>query len=385
MIRHPATDSWAIPQPRPRPDRVNLMELVARPERFEHHLVICAQLGPAQLEVVTASEPLYFAHVNLSDEYAVALPTGDPLLDRFPFRTFVSDPVTGTDVARYNHRAGDLVLHPVGLSHWPGRLRPPYEPLAIPRGMRRCGLSLVYCAATPTPSNARTMVPAGRTEDVKLYDRAANPTLALADLRGPPGVVATIGSTQLELVVAPTTIAPPRGGWVVVLEGDAPCDLVRVAPGTRLDGADIARALVLSGDATADPVPPSWRELPAPAFAPFEDAARGQLPFVHGELRIEERSAAAVVVTLGGVVSEVPRYWLARTLFRIGLHGFRLGYIETYGGMWFDDRTEDGLRIGLRVVDNARVAVAIALDDAVATVERMYRAVAPVDYRERLV
>jgi len=113
--------------------------------------LVCATVGDVQLEVTTASEPLYFNHINLSDEYAMALPTGDELVDRFPLRTFLSDPVTGEDVGRYNHRVGDLVLHPDGLLHWPGRLRPPYDPFELPPGMRRCGLSIVYCASKPTP------------------------------------------------------------------------------------------------------------------------------------------------------------------------------------------------------------------------------------------
>ncbi len=77
-MRHPATSTWRFPPadrpPLPAPlERVNLRELVARPERFEHHLIVCATLGRVQLEIVTASEPLYFGHVNFSDEYALAL------------------------------------------------------------------------------------------------------------------------------------------------------------------------------------------------------------------------------------------------------------------------------------------------------------------------
>src|SRR5262249_61603691 len=127
-------------------------ELVARPERFEHHLVVVATIAGVQLEVTAASEPLYFGHVNISDEYALAFPTGDDLVDRFPLRTFVSDPATGADLARYNHRIGDLVLHPVGLLHWPGRLRPPYAPFDLPAGMRRPRPPPVHCRNTTTPA-----------------------------------------------------------------------------------------------------------------------------------------------------------------------------------------------------------------------------------------
>ena len=46
--------------------------------------------------------------------YALALPCGDAIVDRIPLRTFLSDASTGADVGRYNHRVGDLVLHPAG-------------------------------------------------------------------------------------------------------------------------------------------------------------------------------------------------------------------------------------------------------------------------------
>ena len=100
--RHPTSRSWAFPAAVRAAlgggvERTNLRELVARPGRYEHHLLVCATIDGVQLEVATASEPLYFAHVNLSDEYALALPTGDALVDRFPLRTFLSDPVTGAD------------------------------------------------------------------------------------------------------------------------------------------------------------------------------------------------------------------------------------------------------------------------------------------------
>lgn len=394
MSRHPTTKTWTFAPERPAPppgiERVNLRELVARPGRFEHHLVVCARLGVAQLEIVTASEPLYFAHVNISDEYAVALPTGDALLDHFPMRTFVSDPATGTDLGRYNHRSGDLVLHPVGFAHWPGRLRPPYEPLAIPPGMRRCGLSLVYCAGDPTASNARPVALDGkRAGDVKPYTtNLAAPTLSLADLRGPSGIVASIGPTTLELVERPASLAPPHGGWVIVLEGDAPCDLLRISAGTRLDGAGITRALVLSGDSPPDPPPPSWRELPASPFAPFEEAARGDLPLEHDTLRVDELSASFVTVRIGDDSAEVPRYWLARMLFRIALHNFRLGYIETYNHFFVDDAygrpdRASSVRFGLRRDDHESF-LALTQSDALALVERLYRAVAPQGYIERL-
>jgi hypothetical protein len=409
--RHPATSTWTFPPERaPDPDRLNLKELAARPERFEHHLIVVAKLGCAQLEIATASEPLYFAHVNISDEYAVALPTGDPLLDAFPLRTFVSDRTTGADVGRYNHRAGDLVLHPHGFAHWPGKLRPPYAGFDIPPGMRRCGVSLVYCASVPTRSTATVIsLPPGRKpDDVKPYVDPP-PTLSLAALAGPPGVIARVGNTQLELVERPAQIAPPRGGWVVVVSGlaagpHAAFDLIRVAPGTALEGAGIDRALVLSGNAGPEAIPPSWSALPPAPFPVFEDKPPGTLPLVVGghrrkvnpgvagvpgvgdppgpSLRVEERSASIVAVTLEDVTALVPRYWLARMLFRIALHDVRLNYVETYEGVFVDDAGSD-VEIGIRTGDR-RVSLAIPRADALGVIERLYRGVAPADYRERL-
>jgi hypothetical protein len=431
-MRHPATSTWQFPAPGGDDlERVNLRELAARPDRFEHHLIVVAQIGGVQLEIATASEPLYFAHINISDEYAVALPTGDPLLDAFPMRTFVA-PRDGTgELARYNHRAGDLVLHPVGHPHWPGKLRPPYEGLAIPPGMRRAGVSLVYCAAVPMASNARpAALDPKRAGDVKVYalpttvahevaplpgtdaresarspgsdvheparppgsdaredarrpssrpaGDARPPTFSLADLlRGPAGIVASVGPTTLELVIDPSAIAPPHGGWAVVITGERPCELVRIPPGQSLAGAGISRALVFAGDAAPDPVPPSWRAFPLPPFAPFEDALPGQLPFEHGELRVEAAGPTATV-RISDSTAEVPRYWLARMLFRIALHDFRLGYVETYGGFYADDTTD--LRLGIR----GGASIAIPRSEALAVIERLYRGVAPAGYVERI-
>ena len=388
--RHATTATWVFPRPDrpalPAPlERVNLRELVARPERLEHHLVVCATLGTVQLEIVTASEPLYFGHVNLSDEYALPLPCGDDLVDRFPLRTFLAD-TSGTDVGRYNHRIGDLVLHPVGFQHWPGKLRPPYEPFDVPPGIRRCGLSLVYCANVATPSTAPVLpAPPGREGDVKPYVSPA-PAMAIAPvLVGPAGVLAAIGATTLELVVEPQRIAPPRGGWVVVIEasGDhAACDLIRIPPGATLDTTGIVRALVLAGDAPPDPAPASWRALPAPPFATFEDAAPGSLPVGHGELAVTEVSPREVAIAIGRTQTTVPRYWLARMLFRCALHQLRLGHVETYGGFYVDDHAPADADVHLGIRGGS--AIAIPRAQAVAVIELIYRAVAPVGYRERL-
>lgn len=397
--RHEAARGWAFPPPTRAPlppgiQRANLREIVARPERFEHHLVVCASVDDAQLEITAASEPLYFAHINISDEYALTLQSGDELVDRFPLRTFLSDPASGEDVGRYNHRVGDLVLHPKGYLHWPGRLRPPYEPFDFPPGMRRTGLSLVYCASTPMPPTTKPPKSSSdRTDDIKAYVEPA-PPMALASTRGEPGTMATIGRTSLRLIELPLEIAPEEGGWVVILEatGEAhfPGDIYRVAKGSKLQGDGIVRALVFASTAKSpDPVPSSWRTTPPPTFAPFEDQQRDprapEALEVAG-LRIEASNddPRSVIITAGEGQTEVPRYWLARMLFRVGLHALRLGYVETYGGFFVDDRGDSsapvlvGVRAGVE-----RHSISIPRLDAMTVIEKIYRAVAPPGYTER--
>lgn len=390
--RHFATRGWTFPlstRPLPQEDvqRINLKEIVARPDRFEHHLVVAATVDDVRFEVTTASEPLYFAHINVSDEYAVALPSGDELVDRFPLRTFLTEEAHGQDVGRYNHRVGDLVLHPETLMHWPGRLREPYEPFDFPPGMRRCGLSLVFCASKPTPATwCPIPIPPGREGDAKAYV-APPPPMMLASLRSHPGLLARIGRTTLSLVELPENIEPAYGGWVVILEADpngpyAACDLIRIPNAGSLDGRGITRALVLTSEAVApDPPPPSWVALPMPPFAPYEDAATGELPFEANGLRIEEVSPSHASLTIKGVTAQTPRYWLARTLFRIALHEVKIGYVETYGGVFFDDREGD-LTVGVRG-ERERVSVKFERADALGFLEAVYRAVAPAGYRER--
>jgi hypothetical protein len=375
MSRHPTAFAWLFPPERAAlPARTNLRELAARPDRLEHHLVVVARASGAQLELAVASEPLYFAHANISDEYALALPTGDALADSLPLSTFLLDPATAALAGRIRHRVGDLVLHPHGLLHWPGMLRPPYAPPAFP-GPRRAGLSLVFCAAEPTPPAARPLfVSPGREADVKAH--AGAPPFLLAELARSTGEVARVGEAHLALHERPAALDGPA--YWVVLEADAgspffACDLVHVAAGERVEADGVARALCLRAP-EVEPPPPSWSELPPPPFAPFEDGspaeppAIGALSFALGE--------DTVRVTLGQVCREVPRYWLARMLFRIALHGYRIGYLETYEGFFYDDR--DGHRLGLRGGGH------VAVDDIASVVERLYRAVAPRGYRERL-
>lgn len=386
--RHPTTKSWALPPEGRRAlggglRRTNLRVLEARPGRFEHHLMVVARVGGAQLEVATASEPLYFAHGNISDEYAMPMTTGDELVDAFPFRTFLSDPATFEDVGRVNHHPRDLVLHPYGFLHWPGRLRPPYAPIPFPPGERRNTYSLVFCASAPTPPSERPLfVSAGHEADVKAYGGHSVPFL-LADTRKEGArLLGVVGDARLELVVRPGRIEAPRGGYVVVLDAGEPhfpADLVHVPAGAALDGGGIERALLVSSPtAEAEPPPASWDATPEAPFAVYEQQEPGRLPLSVEGLQVEAVSPETVRVTVGGSAAEVPRYWLARFLFRLGLHGYCLGYLETYGGFFYDDR--DGYRIGFRgggAVELDRAAVP-------AVIEQLYRAVAPEGYVERV-
>jgi len=387
--RHPNAQHWAFPAadraalPAPL-SRTNLRDLEARSGRFEHHLMPVAQIGAVQLEVATASEPLYFAHRNVSDEYALPLPTGDAMTDSFPFRTFLSRFADHVDVGRINHRVNQLVLHPYGYLHWPGRLRSPYEPFEFAPGMRRCVVSLVMCSCEHTPPTERPLfVSKGCEAGPKQYGDEAVP-FVLADLGvEAERVVAVVGDTNLELVVAPEAIAPEHGGYVIVLQaahGHSPTDLIYVPAGARLDGAGIERAVVFSSNVCDASAPPdTWATVPPPPFDVFEDGEPGSLPVAAAGLRVHAVDAAWVAVEIGDAQAQVPRYWLARMLFRVALHGYRLGYLETYEGFYYDDVGE-GIRFGLRG------GTSVELDRAAAArfVESMYRAVAPPGYVERL-
>lgn len=353
---HPSARTWKIHDPPA--GGVSLRALAARPERFEHHLMVVARIGEVQLELATASEPLYFAHANVSDEYALPLPTGDPELDAMPFRVFLSDPDDAEDVARIVHRAGDLVLHPHGYLHWPGRLRPPFEPPRFLPGARRAVLSLVMCACRPTPPVDR---PLFTTRDDAKISRGAPPILLAELARTPPGVIARIAHATLSLV---DRAVVPRGGYAVLWESG---DLVYLPPGARFD----ARCLLFASDThTADSPPPSWERAPDPPFDPLPHTS---LPWSRDGIDVRAIDDRACAITIG-TTATVPRYWLARMLFRVALHGFSLGYVETYGGFFYDDR--DGLSFGVRGGSRAP----IERDD----VESLYRAVAPPGYEERI-
>ncbi|MCA9631667.1 MAG: hypothetical protein KC766_28620 [Myxococcales bacterium] len=388
--RHPTTRHWRFP-PSARPAlppgvrRLNLRELAARPRRFEHHLVVLGRAGDAQLELATASEPLYFSHGNISDEYAISMNSGDALFDSVPFRTFFADRQSGEDLGRINHRSWDLVLHPHGYLHWPGRLRPPFTPPRFPGDERRTGLSLVYCgyrSHPPHPERPLSVSP-GREDAAKSYGPKAPPFHLVGLKQDDAQLLGRVDTSSLELLVQPREVVAPRGGYLCVVtasgEVHAECDLLFLPPGTTFDASGIERALWFS-DAEHEAEPPTqvWEQLPEPDFLPFEEAEPGSLPFVQGELKVDAVDDQFARVSIGERSSEVPRYWLARFLFRLGLHGYQIGYLETYGGFFYDD--QGGHRLGVRGLG----AIDIAPGNIRETVERLYRAVAPPGYVERL-
>jgi hypothetical protein len=221
--RHPLTLGWEFPPPGraelPAPlQRVNLRELCARPGRLEHHLTVVGRIGNVQLEAPTASEPLSFAHVNCSDEYVLVMSTGHALLDAFPYRTFVSHPDTHEDVLRINHRTLDLLLHPFGFSHWPGRLRAPYEMPPIPPGMRRATMTLILCASalTPPPEDRALWVASKLPDAVKTMGAGA-PALVSSLLQESPRVLARVGDVTWTLSVDADEIAPEQGAYVKLI------------------------------------------------------------------------------------------------------------------------------------------------------------------------
>jgi len=387
--RHPNTEHWQFPPADRAPldaplQRTNLRELEARPGRFEHHLMSVGSIGPVQLEVATASEPLYFAHRNISDEYALPLTTGDAMSDSFPFRTFLSSFDDHKDVGRINHKVNQVVLHPYGFLHWPGRLRPPYKPFEFAPGMRRCGMSVVMCSAAPTvPEERPLFLSAGCESGPKQYGDTAVPFMIADVTVESDRVVARVGECTLQLVVSPESVAPERGGYVLVVEGQGahfPGDLIYVPAGATLSGVGVGRALVFSGDTSqADAPPATWSQVPDAPFPVYEEGVAESLPLAVAGIEFAAAGEDTVSIAIGDDSADVPRYWLARFLFRLGLHQFRLGYLESYGGFYYDD-ADDVVSFGIR----AGGKVSISRADAAAVVERIYRAVAPSGYVERL-
>jgi hypothetical protein len=244
---------------------------------------------------------------------------------------------------------------------------------------------VVFCGSEPRPPHPERplFVSAGREDATKNYG-ATDIAFVLAALHEESArVLAQVGDATMSLLVDPERVDAPRGAYVLVLEADPgphfAGDLVYVPEGAELPCAGLRRALLVRAEAPALPPPEVWERVPDPPFAPFEEGAPGELPIAIGDMLIHEHDRDTVRVELHGRSSSVPRHWLARFLFRVALHRYAIGYLETYGGFFYDDR--DGTRrLGLHGVGS------VTIDESVlgATFERLYRAVAPPGYVERI-
>src|SRR5690606_41725858 len=127
--------------------------------------------------------------------------------------------------------------------------------------------------------------------------------------RGPSGVVGRVGASRLELLVAPERRARARGGYVVVLEGEAPphaTDLVFIPESASMSGHGIARALLFTSDARpAEPPPASWAEVPPAPFPPLPLGERLPLPFETGGIPLEASEPGFARLRVAGSRAEV--------------------------------------------------------------------------------
>ena len=105
--------------------------------------------------------------------------------------------------------------------------------------------------------------------------------------------------------------------------------------------------------AEPDPPPASWDRAPEAPFDPRPSG--GSLPWSHRALTVTALSDRDASIAIGNAFTVVPRYWLARMLFRLALHGFALGYVETYGGFFYDDRGT-AIRLGVRGGGHVEIA-----------------------------
>lgn len=160
---HPAAERWEIRpgslELRPGAEGFSLLNLrvwAANPGQLEHQLTIVAEVGEAVIEAVCASEPLFFGHVNYSDEFNLVMPTGFGPIDRIDAKTYLFDPESGEELGCYQSKIGDIVLHPVGLAHWPGYLKRYMDYRPPSKAQRFRILSTVYCAKGPVGYNEST-------------------------------------------------------------------------------------------------------------------------------------------------------------------------------------------------------------------------------------
>ena len=240
---------------------------MARPARYEHHLMVCATIDGVQLEVTTASEPLYFNHINLSDEYAMRAPdrrrAGRSLpAPHVPVRPGDGRGRRSLQPSRRRPGAPSRRACSTGQGDFARRS----SRSTFRRECADAGLSSCIVQAHPRqPTWCPLPRPVGREEDAKAYMSPA-PPMVLASMRGEPGVLAHIGRTTLAARRGAGGDRAPHGGWVVVLEAaagsaHAACDLLRLPEGTSLDGAGIVRALLFaSNEEGPGPIPRSWSE-----------------------------------------------------------------------------------------------------------------------------
>lgn len=271
---HPAAERWDI-----RPGKlslkgspegfslVNLRVWAANPKQLEHQLTPIAEVGECVIEVVCASEPLFFGHVNYSDEFNLVFPTGFGPIDGIDAKTYLIDPETGEELGAYLSKIGDIVLHPVGLAHWPGYLKRYMEYRPPSKGARFRILSTVYCAKGPVRYNESAqkdkcttleppaeievhpdfedmdLTPTKITSNSPLFDERAGfvPLRAMvADAKraeDAPEVVARVDDTRMDIIVS-------AGGPKKQFSSDTKSYVLvyRGSPHLALTGADGAEA-----------------------------------------------------------------------------------------------------------------------------------------------
>ncbi len=157
----------------PHKDKFGWMNLRARAGakvRLEHILEIVMRIDDTVIEMATASEPLYFGHSNWGDEYNLLFLTGDDMADAFPGRTVFTDTDSAEQLGYVKCANGTMTVHPVGMSHWPGKLKEPHKIFNPPDELRRKVFAAVFCTAGKVDYN-ETLAPA---KSVKMTDGQAD-------------------------------------------------------------------------------------------------------------------------------------------------------------------------------------------------------------------
>ncbi len=137
---------------------MNLRARAAAPVRLEHVLEIVMRIDDTVVEMATASEPLYFGHGNWGDEFNLLFFTGDDMADSFPARTVFTDTDTGEQLGYVKCSNGSMTVYPVGMSHWPGKLKEPHKIFNPPDELRRKVFACVFCTAGKVDYN-ETLAP----------------------------------------------------------------------------------------------------------------------------------------------------------------------------------------------------------------------------------